>query len=411
MKLARNPEVNRLLKAFAACFVFFTVLAAAMCFAGMRHFQNTAAYNHAAVVGAIAEKYPEAEQDVIRQIRGADAGAAARGEAVLSRYGIQTGDLLPVSAPVQSSFGVNMALYLSLAVLACGTFMILVLLFLKKQYGQLRAVTEYARQINHGDYSLNIRDNDEGEMSLLKNEIYKITTMLREQAGRLKHEKTALADSLADISHQLKTPMTSLFVLTDLLYDDPAAEIRAEFLDRVKAQLKRIEWLVSALLTLSKLDAGAVAMKKENVIVRDLVDKALQTISIPLEIKMQQVEISGADGAAFTGDFNWTGEALVNILKNCIEHTPENGRIVISFDENPLYTVITIADSGAGIDRADLPHIFNRFYKGKNAADDSVGIGLAMARAIVAKQGGDITVKSEKSAGSEFTLKFYKCMI
>lgn len=408
MKLVKNPEVNRLVKTFAACTAAFVVLAAALCFTGMRYFENTAAYYYASITGAVAEAYPDAEQEIVRQIVGADADAAAKGEAVLARYGIRAGDTLPDTALLQDSFRVNLALYLSLAVLACGTFTVLLLLFLHRQYGRIRAVTDYTRRINHGDYSLDIRDNSEGEISLLKNEIYKITTMLREQAGSLQKEKAALAESLADISHQLKTPMTSLLVLTDLLSGEPDAETRGVFLERNRSQLNRIEWLVSSLLTLSKLDAGAVVMKREKVAVRALVEKALQAVAIPLEIKTQRVEISGDDSAAFTGDFNWSAEALVNILKNCIEHTPENGRINIAFEENPLYTVIVVSDSGPGIDREDLPHIFNRFYRGKNAAADSVGIGLAMARAIVVKQGGDITVKSEAGAGTGFTLKFYK---
>jgi signal transduction histidine kinase len=175
----------------------------------------------------------------------------------------------------------------------------------------------------------------------------------------------------------------------------------------MRAQLKRIEWLVSSLLKLSRLDAGAVNMKRERVPVSALVEKALATLAIPLEIKMLQVTVEGDKGAGFTGDFEWSCEALINIIKNCIEHTPEGGRLRISFAQNPLYTMITVADSGTGIAPEDLPYIFNRFYKGKNAAADQVGIGLAMARAIIEKNGGDISVSSEPGRGSEFTIKFY----
>ena len=169
-----------------------------------------------------------------------------------------------------------------------------------------------------------------------------------------------------------------------------------------------IEWLVSSLLKISKLDAGTVTMKNEDVYVGSLVEKALEHLSIPLDIKRLQVHVTGEKDVKFTGDFNWSCEAIINIIKNCIEHTPEQGQLNISFAENPLYTVITIRDSGPGIDKEDLPYIFNRFYKGKNTPEDHVGIGLAMAQAIIAKQGGDITVKSEKNRGTEFTIKFYR---
>ncbi|MGB4291093.1 MAG: HAMP domain-containing sensor histidine kinase, partial [Dethiobacteria bacterium] len=297
--------------------------------------------------------------------------------------------------------------HLLLALLAGGVFYLATYLFLKKQYGQIRELTRYAARISAGDYSLDIRDNREGDLSILKNEIYKITTLLKEQAAALQREKALLADALADISHQLKTPLTSLSVLNELLSENPSEEKRILFLERMRAQLKRIEWLVSSLLKLSRLDAGAVNMKRERVPVSALVEKALATLAIPLEIKMLQVTVEGDKGAGFTGDFEWSCEALINIIKNCIEHTPEGGRLRISFAQNPLYTMITVADSGTGIAPEDLPYIFNRFYKGKNAAADQVGIGLAMARAIIEKNGGDISVSSEPGRGSEFTIKFY----
>lgn len=408
IKLAKNPEARRLLSAYAIIFILSLALALLFSFAGLRYFQNTAHINYTAIVGAITEKYPEAEQDMIRQILHADEVAASRGRAVLSRYGLDMDELLPAADLPQHNFRVTLVMYLSLAVLACGALTLFMVRFLHKQYAQINEVTAYARQIKNGDYSLDIRDNNEGDVSLLKNEIYKITTMLREQSEALQREKTALADSIADISHQLKTPMTSMFVLTDLLDVEPSAEVKANFLDRMKAQLSRIDWLVTSLLKLSRFDAGAVTMKDEEVSVRELIDKTLESVSIPLDIKMQQVSIRGETGTKFRGDMNWTVEALINILKNCIEHTPEKGSIEITYAENPVYTLISVADSGSGIDLEDLPYIFNRFYKGKNAGDDSVGIGLAMSGAIVSSQGGDITVKSEPGRGSEFTIKFYK---
>ena len=408
IRLTKNPETARLLILLAACLLFFTALAVGINFALMRHYERTIIRNHAAMVGAVVKKYPEAEHDLIRQLLQADAAAAREGEALLSRYGIETGALLADLEALQSSYRTGMALSAGFAVLVSGTFTFVFYLFLKKRYGEIRAISGYARRIKNGDYSLDIRDNNEGEISLLKNEIYKITTMLKEQAGTLRRERAALADSIADISHQLKTPLTSLLMLNELLHDDPAPAVRREFLDRTRAQLQRVEWLVNALLKLARLDAGTVTMKQDQITVAALLDHVLAAVSVPLDIKRQQAAGDGTAGAAFRGDFNWSAEALINILRNCIEYTPEEGVIRITFAENPLYTEIRIADSGPGIDRKDLPHIFKRFYKGKNSPEDTVGIGLAMARAIVRKQGGDITVQSEQGKGTEFTIKFYK---
>lgn len=408
MKLSNNPEVNRLMTLFAFLLAFFMITALLFSLAGRHHLKQAFINNQASMIGMISEKYPEAEQDVIRQTTQTDEDAAIRGKAVLSRYGIDAKDTQLDTPLMQNCFHYNLSLTLLLVLLTGCAFIAAISLFLKKQYGQIREVSCYAGKINTGDYSLDIRDNREGDLSILKNEIYKITTMLKEQSTALKRDKILLADSLADISHQLKTPLTSLYVLNDLLSEDPSEQNREKYLNRMRSQLKRVEWLVTSLLKLSKLDAGTVTMKREEVYVHTLVEKALESLSIPLDIKMLQLDVEGEKNVKFCGDFNWSCEALINILKNCIEHTPEKGQLRISFDENPLYTVITVKDSGPGIAPEDLPYIFNRFYKGKNAAEDQVGIGLAMAQAIVAKQGGDITVTSENNRGSEFTIKFYR---
>jgi signal transduction histidine kinase len=172
-----------------------------------------------------------------------------------------------------------------------------------------------------------------------------------------------------------------------------------------------MEWLVSSLLKLSKIDAGTIEFKKEKVLVAPLVQKAVEPLLIPMDIKMQSLSVKGDEKTAFTGDFNWTAEALINIIKNCVEHTAEGGEISIVFSENALFTEVSISDNGKGITKEDLPYIFKRFYKGKNASDDSVGIGLAMAHSIITNQQGDIEVTSQPGVGTKFQIKFYKQVI
>lgn len=411
MILRKNPEAKRLLIISGVLLLVFIGLALSMSLINLQITKRVINNNNAAILGLLVEKYPDAEGDIVDSMINLDFSRAEEGEAILSNYGFTSAAIARETDIYRRSSLRSSILYISITLIISITFILLYSRFLRGQYRKLQEVTEYARNIQNRDYSLDIRDNSEGDISILKNEIYKITTMLKEQAETLERDKVALSESIADISHQLKTPMTSLLMLNDLLYDRPPDEVQMEFLNRMRSQIKRIDWLVSALLKLSKLEAGTIVMKKEEVAVGKLIDSTLKELSIPLELKSQRVNIEGNNTAGFLGDFNWSREALINILKNCIEHTPEGGTIDILLEENPIYTGITIKDTGYGIDKEDLPYIFNRFYRGKNASNDSVGIGLAMSNTIIEKQGGDITVKSEKNKGSEFTIKLYKGVI
>jgi signal transduction histidine kinase len=280
------------------------------------------------------------------------------------------------------------------------------------RYGEIRKLSGYLRKISGGDFTLDVRDNKEGELSILKNDIYKVTLMLLEQSSGLQRDKSKLTEAISDISHQLKTPVTSMIVMADLLsHSGLSEEKRLEFTRNIRVQLERMEWLVSSLLKLSKIDAGSIQFKRNSIVVRDLIDKSIEPLLIPMDIKQQSLTINGEADVTYVGDFNWTSEALINILKNCVEHTPEGEKVTISFLENALFTQIRITDNGKGIAKKDLPYIFKRFYKGKNAGEDSVGIGLALAEKIITSQHGSIEVKSDLGKGAEFTIKFYKQVI
>ncbi|MEC0203009.1 HAMP domain-containing sensor histidine kinase [Paenibacillus lautus] len=286
------------------------------------------------------------------------------------------------------------------------------LLFTKWRYREIEKLSVYLREISSGNVTLDVRDNKEGELSILKNDIYKVTRMLSEHRSLLQRDKLHLTDAISDISHQLKTPLTSMTVMADLLSapDLPPAK-RTEFTHHIRIQLERIDWLVSSLLKLSKMDAKTIQFKKDRIPMKSLIRKALEPVMIPMDIKGQTISIAGDDNVSFVGDFNWTAEAVINILKNGVEHTPEGGAITISFSENALYTEIVIADNGKGIPKEDLPYIFKRFYKGKNASEGSIGIGLAMAQSIIASQNGVIDVTSDSEKGTQFRIKFYKHVI
>jgi signal transduction histidine kinase len=408
MKLFRNPEVARL------GFILLITLAVSLLLAvigvslSMRKYIEPLLTQQAAFIGAIADRYPDAEQLLMRQLSSVDKEAVRRGKELLTQYGYDDSRLIMETGLMQSQRRYQTWLFISIIALVFAALTAVFFMFIHRRYKTVTQLYEYMRDIAEGRDSLDIRDNGEGEFSILKNQIYTITTMLKEQGEALRREKLRLSDSIADISHQLKTPLTSLSMMTDLLREDHHPEMREQFLERIRSQLDRLEWLVSSLLKLAKLDAGTVTMKRETFPVSALIQRAVDTLSIPLEIKQQRVEISGDPGVNLVGDLEWTSEAVINILKNCIEHTPEHGEIRIHWETNPIYTRISISDNGEGIDPKDLPYIFNRFYRGQHTDKDSVGIGLAMALAIVKEQGGDIAVNSKPSLGTTFMITFYK---
>ncbi|VFD45479.1 two-component sensor histidine kinase [Clostridioides difficile] len=251
--------------------------------------------------------------------------------------------------------------------------------------------------------------NQEGQIGLLKTELLKMTTILNEKVELLKREKIFLNNTISDISHQLKTPMTSLIMLNDLLYNDVPYEVKIDFLNKIKNQLNRMDWLIKSMLKLSKVEAKVINFKKDKVKFSELIHRAMLSMKIPMEIKNQKLTIEGNDNVSYIGDIDWSVEALVNIIKNCVEHTPEFGNIIITYKENPLFSELIIKDEGEGIDKKDIPHVFKRFYRGRSSSkEDSVGIGLAMSKSIIESQNGDIYVNSEKGKGTEFHIIFHK---
>lgn len=284
--------------------------------------------------------------------------------------------------------------------------------FTAARYRQIAQLSLYLNRILSGEYGMDLRDNVEGELSALKNDIYKVTVTLAHQAELLKKDKLYLADTLADISHQLKTPLTSMLMMTDLLEQPNLPdEKRREFTGHIRSQLERMEWLISSLLKLSKLDAGTIRFKKEQVFVPKLIHKATEHLLLLMDLKQQELVVEGDPDTSFVGDYDWSAEALANLLKNCIEHTPPGGKVSVRYQNEVLYTQIVISDNEEGISAEDLPHIFERFYKGKNSSRDSVGIGLAMAKNIIRRQRGTLEASSTPGKGTAFTIKFYKSII
>ena len=299
----------------------------------------------------------------------------------------------------------------AVAVLATGLVLLAVFFFYtKKRYKKIEQLNDYLVRVLADNEDDEILDQEEGELSILKTNIYKTTSTLKFQKELLTDDKKNLAAALADISHQLKTPLTSMMVMNDLLVDEQDEDKRTEFLQTQSSQLDRMNWLIQTLLKLSKLDAGTIVLKKEDVSSTELIEEAVKPFGIQFDLRNIKFKSDISD-LNIRCDKNWTVEAIQNIIKNCIEHMDDGGELSVEMVDTNIYTQLTIKDTGCGIAKEDIPHIFERFYKGKNAGKDSVGIGLALSKSIIEGEQGEITVESTEGVGTKFIIKFYKTLI
>lgn len=331
------------------------------------------------------------------------------GEKELKKYGINIEEVNSIIA-VQKQMKTNIILNIILIVLFSVLYMAIIFIYLKQRDKKINQITQYINEIKNRKYDLNINENSEDELSNLKNELYKITIMLKEESEISRQDKENIKMSVEDISHQLKTPLTSIMIMLDNLKDNPNMDedTKQRFIFEISKQVDWINWLVISILKLSRLEANVVKFSDNKINVKKFIDEIIDNLEIPIEIKNQKIIIEGNEDASFIGDYKWQQEAITNIIKNAIEHNKENGKITIKYEENVLFTKITIIDEGQGIAKEDLKHIFERFYKAQNSSDNSVGIGLSLAKNIIEKNNGMINCKSEIGNGTEFIVKYMK---
>lgn len=355
----------------------------------------------------VIEEHPENEEEVIQLYEKTDFRKVDT--SVLEKYGYLTRDDLKYFQDLKQA---HYNLLVSQIIFVTLLFIVLNIAYIWYQWNQDRKLKEldrYLLTVLAGNYNLDIRDYEDGILSSLKNDVYKMSVLLKEDKERALEQQKYLESVLSDISHQLRTPLTSMYVMNDLLSDGKVrGKQKKEILNKNRAQLERIEWLITTLLKMSRIDAGTVTFKEEKVVTKELIKKALEPINIPIELKKQTVLIVGDKKSTVILDQKWTVEAFVNLLKNAHEHTPVGGMIIIKITDNPLFTEFLIQDNGTGIAKEDLPHIFERFYKGKNSSSESIGIGLNMSKTIIQKENGTIMVDSTEGKGTTFTIRFYK---
>ena len=360
------------------------------------------------IVGTIKQEYPDLEDEKIIKILNDEENNAIKGIGTLQRYGINTEEVYAIDGLKDEKKEILLTSSISIISLTI-IVTILIINYKNKKSKKIENIINYIEEINKKNYNLKIEENTEDELSNLTNELYKITIMLKEQAELSKKDKNVLQMSLEDISHQIKTPLTSISIMLDNIKENPQMDLhtRQEFIYEISRQIEWIKWLVISLLKLSKLDSNTVDFKHEEINAENLINNVIKNLAIPLDIKQQSVIVTG-NNETFIGDYNWELEALTNIVKNCIEHTPENKKIYINCEKNNFNTKIVIRDEGNGIDREDIKHIFERFYKGKNSSENSVGIGLALSKSIIEKDNGYILCTSEVGKGTTFEIKYIR---
>ena len=404
-----NPEVRGFLKRYLVFFIVSIVMSIGSSLLTLNIIKDKVVENNQAIIGKIVSINPELEEAIVDAITQGKSDNITIGEKILNKYNYEKTININSEPIISKSLNNIIGLNILVVIILFSIILILIFSYFRKIYKDINEMKDYVYHSSEGR-SFNMKNtNEEGQIGLLKVELIKMTNILKEKVELLNNEKVFLNNTISDISHQLKTPMTSLMILNDLMYDDIPKEVKIEFLDKIKNQLNRMDWLIKSMLKLSKVEAKVINFKKEKINIKELIHKSIQPMLMPMEVKNIKLQIEEDDNASYIGDNNWSTEALVNIIKNCVEHTGENGIINISYKENPLYSEIIIKDSGEGIDKVDIPNIFKRFYKGKSSSkEDSVGIGLAMAKSIIESQNGDIFVKSEKNKGTEFHITFHK---
>lgn len=280
---------------------------------------------------------------------------------------------------------------------------------LNKNEQEIKKMRDYLKEIANKNYQMDTIEISESEISNFRSELYKIVLELKEKTQNLANDRETLSNYLADISHQLRTPLMAITVMTDAIIENKnnLDKSTQKFINEISSQLDRMNWLVDSLLKMAQLDIKTVVLNREKVNLRNLVEIIERNMSIFLKQKNQVIDNQVDNDICFSIDKKWMIEAIENIIKNCIEYSKENSTIVVNGTKNPLYTEISIKDSGKGISKKDLPRIFDKFYKGENSSSNSFGIGLAFAKNVVESHSGEITAISKESEETTFIIKLY----
>lgn len=404
--MKNKMKLKRTLVYILCVAIISIIVTLCICYYQYRAYTNNFNNKITQVINSLIKKYPDVSENEIIEILNSENNTDV---SLFNKYGIdlKKDSILIINDRYFICFLVFNILFVAIIILLVS---VLFLRYNKEKDKNLNEITKYIEEINNRNYKLDIDDNTEDELSILKNEVYKTTIMLKEVAENSKQDKLNLKNSLSDISHQLKTPLTSITILIDNIIEnkDMDSKTRDEFAKDIKREILNINFLVQALLKLSKLDADAVSFMDKEVNVSDIINGSVKNVAALCDLKNININVKGNSNSKVCCDLKWQIEAITNILKNCVEHSYNNSTIEIYYEENNVYSMIEIKDFGVGIGKEDLTHIFERFYKGKNSSNDSIGIGLALAKSIVERNNGNISVTSEFGKETIFSIKYFK---
>lgn len=358
-----------------------------------------------AIINVIKKDYPKITDKEIIKIINND---KIETNDFFNKYGI---DVNNKSILIKNDRDYHKFLAINLSFLTI-TVVILLIIYIRYNYKKekdIKDIIKCIEQINKKNYEMQIDSISEDELSILKNEIYKTTIMLKEAAENSSKDKLNLKKSLEDISHQLKTPLTSILVMLDNIIEDSNMEekIRNDFIVDIKRNVLNINFLVQSLLKLSKFDANTIRFVKQENDLKTIVEESIKNVSTLCDLRNINIKLNIKENSKIICDDKWQIEALTNIIKNAIEHSKNNSNIIINIENNNVYSMIEVIDFGEGIAKKDIKHIFERFYKCKNTKTDSIGIGLALAKTIIEEDKGTISVESNKLE-TKFIIKYYK---
>ncbi|PYE48054.1 HAMP domain-containing histidine kinase [Paenibacillus barcinonensis] len=410
VEVMRNPEWKSVFTKF-----ILVQLGLAICIYFVMNMQiqsinQTIVNQHAAFVGQVLSQQPQLEQQLVHSItQDTNPQHVVLGKRILSQYGYTE----QMSIHDQSAFsGTSLPVSTALIFMLCGIPVLLLLLWeYRNIFVKIRKVTVAAEQVVEGRFDTSLSEHTEGDLSALGHSFNMMAGRLHHSVEQLKQEKTFLSHLLTDISHQLKTPLASLLVFNENMLHDPLmkVEMRTTFLERSRLQIERMEWLIISLLKLARVEAGAIVFHLQNVRPKAIVESTVLSLQTLAEQKKQTILVQGGEGMVLYADEEWLTEAIINLIKNALEHSPVSGKVYITLEDEGLFHSILIRDEGEGISPEQIPNVFTRFYRGRsNAKPHSTGVGLSLTKSIIEGLGGTISVSSEQGKGSEFRITFMK---
>ena len=367
-------------------------------------YKKTFNYKINAILETVQEEYPNIKKEELIKIL----DSKEISDNILLEYGydIEKDSFIQQNNNISFTFNIIKGMILVIA------FVVITYIFVKSHIEsdkEIEKIIKCIEDINHKNYDLKIDDLSEDKLSILKQEIYKTTIMLKENAENSLKDKVDLKNSLQDISHQLKTPLTSISIMLDNIIDDPEMDndVRQNFIKQIKREITNISFLVQSILKLSKFESNTIDFNRKEVSIKNIVDETLKNVSNLCDLKDIEIKVKNKSKNKIYCDCKWQIEAITNILKNAVEYSDNRSKVLLECEDNNLYSQIKITDYGKGMDKEDTLNIFKRFYKGKNSTKDSIGIGLSLAKAIIEKDNGRIIVESEKNKGTIFTIKYF----